>query len=111
MVSVLFQYQVRVRELCFISPDIGKHPAQRAGLWYAFQSVRFAIEFAATESPYGRSIIKAEDALHMLDWVIEVTLQSVRLEEIDPATWRQMQTPTWDHPDHIKKMFEVSNLE
>lgn len=102
--EIIFRYEIRVRELSYLPKrEAEGKPPMRAGSWHPFTTISDAITFVAANSPYGDawSIIRPENAPYKQDWIIEVTLQSVTLEEIFPRAWKTLMKPTWSHPEHL----------
>jgi len=100
----MFDYRVKAILVAFPYPDdISGWKAIRKVR--SFSSVIDALEYVANNSPY-EECEESEVFLH--DWIIEITLQDVRLEIIEPALWKALKKPIWDHPDHLKKLYKLN---
>lgn len=79
MTGIMFEYAVRVERI-HSDKDDGSY--QLEGNWHSFSTVNQAIEFCKNticpKMPYD---VFAE-------WIIQITLNGVELERIDPATWK-----------------------
>jgi len=92
MGGVMFQYDVRVRKITWMPK---KEIHYYSGWWHSFGTVKSAIEFCAKTSPYDGEVITALKE----DWIIQLTIQDITLEELSPADWKSLMEPKWNHPD------------